>query len=230
MSVHVSSVVWRLSLGSTEKLVMLALADIANDDGEAYPSNRLLMERTGLSDRAIQKALTKLQDAGYLGREMRAGRSTIYRLLPSKPPNDVHPERRSPRTTFTDRGEPRSEAPELRSPITITKPSRNRHKNSPLARPVDVSESVWGDWLALRKAKRAVVTQTALDGIAREAAKAGVPLQEALAESCARGWIGFKADWMAPRSVGPPGKGGMTDDAIARLQAELEAEERNATA
>jgi hypothetical protein len=35
---------------------------------------------------------------------------------------------------------------------------------------------------------------------------------------------------MAPRSVGPPGKGGMTDDAIARLQAELEAEERNATA
>ena len=75
-----------------------------------------------------------------------------------------------------------------------------------------------------------MVTQTALDGIAREAEKAGVPLQEALAESCARGWIGFKADWMAPRSVGPPGKGGMTDDAIARLQAELEAEERNATA
>ena len=52
------------------------------------------------------------------------------------------------------------------------------------------------DWLALRKSKRAAVTATAISGIAREAEKAGCSLEEALAMSCARGWTGFKAEWM----------------------------------
>jgi hypothetical protein len=62
--------------------------------------------------------------------------------------------------------------------------------------PDGVTESVWQDWLTLRKTKKAAVTQTALDGIEREAAKAGVSLQVALETCCARGWTGFKAEWM----------------------------------
>jgi hypothetical protein len=59
-----------------------------------------------------------------------------------------------------------------------------------------VTESVWQDWLKLRKEKKAAVTQTALDGIEREAKKAGVSLQTALETCCQRGWTGFKATWM----------------------------------
>jgi hypothetical protein len=55
---------------------------------------------------------------------------------------------------------------------------------------------VWQDWLKLRKAKKAAVTQTAIDGIQREADKAAVSLQTALSICCARGWTGFKAEWM----------------------------------
>jgi hypothetical protein len=62
-----------------------------------------------------------------------------------------------------------------------------------------VTDSVWQDWISLRKAKRAAVTQTALDGIEREALKAGVSLQTALETCCARGWTGFKADWLAEK-------------------------------
>ena len=62
--------------------------------------------------------------------------------------------------------------------------------------PDGVTESVWQDWLTLRKTKKAAVTQTALDGIEREARKAGVSLQVALETCCARGWTGFKAEWM----------------------------------
>ena len=69
-------------------------------------------------------------------------------------------------------------------------------KKNTVATPNGVTDSVWQDWLSLRKTKKAAVTQTAIDGIAQEASKAGVSLQTALETCCARGWTGFKADWL----------------------------------
>lgn len=60
----------------------------------------------------------------------------------------------------------------------------------------NVSEQVADDWLLHRKAKNAAPTKTAIDGIEREAAKAGVSLQAALAICCQRGWVGFNAEWI----------------------------------
>jgi hypothetical protein len=83
-------------------------------------------------------------------------------------------------------------------PTNNQEPITNNHKpiKNTVAPPVGVTESVWQDWLSLRKTKKAAVTQTAIDGIAREASKAGVSLQVALETCCARGWTGFKADWL----------------------------------
>ena len=83
-------------------------------------------------------------------------------------------------------------------PTNNQEPVTNNHKpiKNTVAPPNGVTDSVWQDWLSLRKAKRAAVTQTAIDGIAREASKAGVSLQVALETCCARGWTGFKADWL----------------------------------
>lgn len=67
--------------------------------------------------------------------------------------------------------------------------------------PVDVPAQVKSDFLALRKAKKSPLSQTALDGIAREAEKAGISLAVALAMCCERGWQGFKAEWVAGKSV-----------------------------
>ena len=52
------------------------------------------------------------------------------------------------------------------------------------------------DWLEARKAKRLKLTQTALDGVASEAEKAGLTLAQAIAKSAAEGWAGFKASWL----------------------------------
>lgn len=77
-----------------------------------------------------------------------------------------------------------------------------------LQKPADVSEGIWKDFTALRKKKRAPLTETALEGIRLEAGKAGWVLQSALAECCARGWQGFKAEWVNQQSRGqaPPKK------------------------
>lgn len=58
-----------------------------------------------------------------------------------------------------------------------------------------IDEQVANDFLAIRKAKRAPLTTTALDGIKREADKAGVTLSQALATCAVRGWQSFKAEW-----------------------------------
>ena len=63
-------------------------------------------------------------------------------------------------------------------------------------RPEGVLESLWDDFLTLRKAKKAPLTASALKGIEREAKKAGMNIEEALYECCARGWTGFKAEWI----------------------------------
>lgn len=62
--------------------------------------------------------------------------------------------------------------------------------------PDGVDPAVFSDYLKTRKAKRAPITQTALGIIEREAAKIGWTLNEAITECVARGWVGFKAEWV----------------------------------
>jgi hypothetical protein len=55
---------------------------------------------------------------------------------------------------------------------------------------------VVNDFKALRKAKKAPITETAVRGIRREAEKAGWSFEDALKACCERGWTGFKAEWV----------------------------------
>lgn len=71
-------------------------------------------------------------------------------------------------------------------------------KPSAIACPPNVNDSTWNDWLALRKAKRAPVTQTVIDHAEREAEKAGITLDEFLKIWCARGSQGLEASWLKP--------------------------------
>jgi len=68
--------------------------------------------------------------------------------------------------------------------------------------PGDVDETVWDDFVALRKTKKAPITDTAMKTIRREAEKAGYTITEALRECCSRGWAGFKSDWVKEKGNG----------------------------
>ena len=74
--------------------------------------------------------------------------------------------------------------------------------------PEGVSQSVWEDFVQLRKVKKAPITPSALSGIMREAAKSRWTLEQALTECCARGWVGFKAEWVqgAPSGLTVPSR------------------------
>lgn len=84
--------------------------------------------------------------------------------------------------------------------------SEGKARKRAVTRPADVPEQVWQDFQAIRAAKRSPLTDTALDGIAREAEKAGIDLATALAYSCERGWQGFNAGWYLQRVGASPAK------------------------
>jgi len=90
-------------------------------------------------------------------------------------------------------------------------PITNNHKTvkekaTVVATPHGVSDSVWQDFVKHRKAKKAQVTQTVIDGIQREADKAGWPLDAALRECITRNWQSFKADWVADKNLSQTGQ------------------------
>jgi uncharacterized protein YdaU (DUF1376 family) len=82
--------------------------------------------------------------------------------------------------------------------------------------PNGVLQSVWEDFVQQRKAKKAAITETALKGIEREARKANISLNDALQEICARGWTGFKAEWVL-KDQSKKTEHQMRQDATARV-------------
>ncbi len=87
----------------------------------------------------------------------------------------------------------------------VTK-NQEQKKATVVAPPVGVSDSVWQDFVRHRKAKKAQVTQTVIDGIQREADKAGWSLDAALRECITRNWQSFKADWVADKNLSQTGQ------------------------
>lgn len=93
------------------------------------------------------------------------------------------------------------------SPVPIKEKEQKARKRAVVTqatRPDDVPEAVWRDFLAIRERKRAPLTPTALEGIQREAKRAGLTLAATLAKCCDRGWQGFEAKWLEDERGGVP--------------------------
>ena len=84
---------------------------------------------------------------------------------------------------------------------TSVQPTKNQEpitKNhiKTIQAPEGVSVEVWNDFVLQRKKSRAVISENVIKSIGKEAQKAGWSLEQALAECSARGWRGFKAEWV----------------------------------
>ena len=62
---------WEMPIPSGKKMVLLALCDHANDDGECYPSQKNLAKKCSMSSRAISNHIKWLHDCGILESERR---------------------------------------------------------------------------------------------------------------------------------------------------------------
>ena len=77
------SAVWAVDLPAGEKLVLLALADCANDEGKCYPGLTSLARKTGKSRRSLIDTIHALEKAGHISRDVRIGKGVNYTVHPN---------------------------------------------------------------------------------------------------------------------------------------------------
>ena len=80
MSIRVMSEVWRTKLPTSEKMVLLVIADHASDEGDnAWPSQATIATRASCTIRTVQRCVNNLVREGYLRMEKGAGGSATCR-------------------------------------------------------------------------------------------------------------------------------------------------------
>ena len=86
MSLRVMTWAWSVQLPPTPKLVLMALADEADDTGFCFPSQRRLAAKCSVTDRTVRRMLVELETKGcvMLERRQRA-ESNGYRLKCTSP-------------------------------------------------------------------------------------------------------------------------------------------------
>ena len=72
-----------------------------------------------------------------------------------------------------------------------------KEKEKEIEAPEGVSQQVWDSFVKQRKTKKAQVTDLVINGIKKEADKAGWTMDMALNEIIVRNWVSFKAEWVA---------------------------------
>jgi hypothetical protein len=117
---------------------------------------------------------------------------------------------------INEQEKPKTESP-IEAPLEALRSQKQKQKQKQKqnidAPPDGVAATVWQDFQKIRKAKRAPITETAIDGIRVEADKAGYTLNQALETCCKRGWQGFEAEWVTGKPA-LASVGGMLPGAI----------------
>jgi len=106
MSIKIQTTCWSIKLPPTTKIVLVCLADFADDYGRCYPSAQLIAERTGLNERSVRRAIASLENDGHLSRSFCTGKRTDYIIHPCQklpdPCRSVTPATVSPLTENTE--------------------------------------------------------------------------------------------------------------------------------
>ena len=216
MAISLMTLAWKASFPSGKKLILLALCDNANDQGECYPSISMLAEKCSMSERSVFNHIADLEKDGAISRNSRVGRSTVYQVNPCKfctptpatvaplplqilqcTPADSAP---TPLQILHPTPATVAPSPADSAPITITKPSIN-HQIEPNTKtrtaapafvlPDWISSDAWAAFMVVRKNKKAASTDYALGLIVKTLEKIradGHDAIDALNKSIKSGW------------------------------------------
>jgi helix-turn-helix protein len=188
-----------------DKMVLLMLAYRLNPEtGVADPSIAKMAKDCGLGKTAVRAALQRLEDAGLLTSTTRTDSQG----------NNLSNHYAMPwegRVREAKGGSPPDEPPLVRE--ADPKAVKSFSSSSPSAKlnycnwPALPSEQLFSDWLKVRAAKKAPVTQTVVDRIGNQlhlAQAKGWSVEEAMAECVVRNWRGFEAEWLIAKEKGQP--------------------------
>ena len=186
------------------KLVLLKLADNANDDGICFPSYQYIADKCEMTRRSAISHIEYLIKMGLVSKKERKNKdgsiSNLYFL---------HLEQGS--ENFALGGENISlgsenfalGGSENISPITshslepVNEPKKTTQKSESeiLLEQFGITGQLAKDFIAHRKTKRGAISETQLSRLQKQADKAGISICEAVEICIERNWQGFNASW-----------------------------------
>lgn len=186
------------------KLVLLKLADNANDDGICFPSYQYIADKCEMTRRSAISHIECLIKMGLVSKKERKNKdgsiSNLYLL---------HLEQGS--ENFALGGENISlgsenfalGGSENISPITshslepVNEPKKTTQKSESeiLLERFGITGQLAKDFIAHRKTKRGAISETQLSRLQKQADKAGISICEVVEICIERNWQGFNASW-----------------------------------
>lgn len=191
MSIALMTAIWEMDFTPVDKLVLLALADWANEDGKCWPSISKIASKTGCGERTVQRALREAETRGLLIRDEVKGKGCIYTINPR---HSGTPATKSPPPDRRDT--PATVAPNTLGTTIVDKAkalptARAKKKSEPFVLPDWVPAEQWAAFASMRQtirkpmtdyAKKLVVTEL------RKLADAGYPPGAVLDQSTRNDW------------------------------------------
>lgn len=180
MSIRYMSRVLEMAMSPVEKIVLIVLADAANDAGICWPGLQLVANRASVSKRTVQRILAELELAGLIRRqpryrEDRSQTSTEYQLFPT----DIRGDKLSPPPVPDVTGRVSGEVVGDASAVTLTTTEspvnqNNNHHCGGLIFPSSFSSNSKSSARQLLEGLPNSVSQQLLDEVAGRIALGGV--------------------------------------------------------
>ena len=184
-----------LHLTPEEDLAYRRLLDMYYDSESPIPNNIPLVSRRLRMDAEIVESVLKeffdLTDEGYRNYRADGEIADYHKYLAKQQANGK----------LGGRPKKSQRKPTDNPSLTQAEPKKSLNNkqqttnNNQINTPEGVSDSLFKDFLEVRKTKKAKWTETALKGLQREASKANMTLEQVMQMCCERGWAGFKAEW-----------------------------------
>jgi uncharacterized protein YdaU (DUF1376 family) len=184
-----------LHLTPEEDLAYRRLLDMYYDSESPIPNNIPLVSRRLRMDAEIVESVLKeffdLTDEGYRNYRADGEIADYHKYLAKQQANGK----------LGGRPKKSQRKPTDNPSLTQAEPKKSLNNkqqttnNNQINTPEGVSDSLFKDFLEVRKGKKAKWTETALKGLQREAIKANMTLEQVMQMCCERGWAGFKAEW-----------------------------------
>ncbi|NMX92016.1 MULTISPECIES: helix-turn-helix domain-containing protein [unclassified Pseudomonas] len=191
------------------KLVLIKLADNANDMGECWPSYQHIADQCEIGRSTVKVHIRELEKCGLLRREFRRkgelNQSNLFHLslmnsgagaaLPGAGDNPGGGAGAAPRTSHSF--EPVKEP--VKQPVADAPSAKKKApKFDPLTcKPSNVSEQVWADWCQHRKEIRKPLTKTTCERQAKTLAGHHWP-DAVIIQSISNGWTGLFPEKVLP--------------------------------
>ena len=186
------------------KLVLLKLADNANDDGICFPSYQYIADKCEMTRRSAISHIEYLIKMGLVSKKERKNKdgsiSNLYFLHLEQDSENFAlggenislgsenfalggSENISPRTSHS------------LEPVTESKKTTQKSESEILLEQFGITGQLAKDFIAHRKTKRGAISETQLSRLQKQADKAGISICEAVEICIERNWQGFNASW-----------------------------------